>query len=288
MSELRTYPFRYTVNKLQQINTTTIRERLGRGPQELFQPHRTDFFHIYLITDGKGSHMVDFDHIAVEPNHILFISQGQVHAFDPNGSYDGKALIFTADFFCRTESDKIFLESTSLFNNFFCQSYFRIGKSFDKLCLNFTEIFDELRNTLDDGQSEILHNLLYRILLLSQQEIEQQMGIRKKITASDLLAINFKQEVYKSFKIHKNTGYYADLLNVSVRRLQMATSMTFNKTPKQLIHDRILLEAKRVLAYDVLSVKEVASELGFEETTNFVKFFKHKSGLTPKNFKSSL
>jgi len=111
-SKLQTYPFLYTVNKLQQINTTTISERLGRKPHKLYQPHRTQFFQIYLFTEGHGQHIVDFEPLEIVPNHMLFISQGQVHAFDPKESYDGKALVFTEDFFCRTDLDKRFLQST--------------------------------------------------------------------------------------------------------------------------------------------------------------------------------
>lgn len=278
----------FTVNKIQQINTTTIRERLSRKPHKLFQPHRTDFFIIYLFTEGNGTHIVDFEPIEVKTNHILFISKGQIHAFDANETYDGKTLIFTEDFFCRAAADRKYLQSSSLFNNVFHQSYFRINNNFTKLNALFGEIFEELKHTPDNKQSDILHNLLYRILLLSEREIDEQPGVKKKITSSDILAVTFKQEVDKNFKTQKKAFFYTHLLGVSIRRLQLATASTFSKTPKEIINDRILLEAKRMLAYDELSIKEIANSLGYDETTNFIKFFKLKSGFTPTEFKLKL
>lgn len=287
-SKLITYPFLFTVNKIQEINTTTIKERLSRKPHKLFQPHRTDFFQIYLFTDGVGIHTVDFEPIEVSPSHILFISKGQVHAFDPNETYDGKALIFTEEFFCRTDFDRKFLQSTLLFNNNFSQSYFKINNNFNKLNELFSEVLEELKYKSDNKKGDILHNLLYRLLLLSEREIDDQTGIKRKISTPDLLSFRFKQEVNIKFKNYKNMGFYTKLLNVSLRSLQLATSSTFNKTPKEIINDRILLEAKRMLAYDELSVKQIAYDLGFQETTNFNKFFKLKSGLTPTEFKRKL
>lgn len=284
-SHLQTYPFLFTVNKQQQINTTTILERLSRKPHKLSQPHRTQFFQIYLFTEGNGQHIVDFEPIDVEPRHILFISQGQVHAFDPTESYDGKALVFTEDFFCITDSDRSFLQSSLLFDNTFHQSYFKINDNFEILKRIFNDIHLELNRAPDRQQGEILHNLLYRILLLSEREIGEKAGIKKTHSNTEMLAIDFKHKVEENFRHEKNIAFYTDLLHISIRRLQLATSATFQKTPKEIIHDRVLLEAKRMLTYDKLLIKEVAHNLGFEEPTNFVKFFKLKVGLTPNQFK---
>lgn len=216
---------------------------------------------------------------------MLFISQGQVHAFDPRESYDGKALIFTEDFFCRTAADRKFLQSTLLFDNTFHQSYFKINSNFEKLNIIFHDIFEELKRKPDRNQGDILHNLLYRILLLAEREIDAQIGVKKKLSGTEILAVKFKNEVDKNFKKQKKTNFYTDLLHVGIRKLQLATAATFDKTPKEIIHERILLEAKRMLAYDELLIKEIANDLGFEESTNFIKFFKLKAGLTPAEFK---
>ena len=285
---MRTYPFIYTINHIQKINTTTIKERLSRKPHDLFSPHRTDFFMIYLFTEGEGKHIVDFEEIEVKPNHILFISKGQVHAFDPKESYDGRALIFTEDFFCRISHDCQFLQSTILFKNIFHQAFFDVKNNFDKLYDLFIEIFNELKNPVDHKQSEILHNLLYRILLLSEREIEFQEGFEKTQSLQHNIVLSFIQSVEENYKQQKKLVFYTDLLRVGIRSLQIATAKELNKTPKDIINDRVILEAKRKLTYENILIKEIAYDLGFEETTNFIKFFKLKTGLTPNEFKDSI
>jgi len=243
---------------------------------------------IYLFTEGSGRHLVDFEAVDVESRHILFISQGQVHAFDRNKTYDGKALIFTEHFFCRTNFDTKFLLSTPLFANDFSQSYFKINSCFDQLVKLFEEVFDELRHRPDTKQGMILHNLLWRILLLAEREVEGQAGVQKVLSDTEQLAIKFKKAVNEHFKTRKRISFYIDILHVGIRRLQLATAASFNKTPKQMVSDRLLLEAKRMLTYEDLSIKEISDHLGFDETTSFDKFFKSKLGIAPSEFKRNL
>jgi len=67
--------------------------------------------------------------------------------------------------------------------------------------------------------------------------------------------------------------------------LNQATSKVLDKSPKELIDDRILLEAKRLLVYGNKSIKEIAFQLGFEEPTNFIKYFRKHIDKTPMEFR---
>jgi AraC family transcriptional regulator, transcriptional activator of pobA len=67
--------------------------------------------------------------------------------------------------------------------------------------------------------------------------------------------------------------------------LNQATTKVLGKSPKEIIDNRILLEAKRLLAHTNENVKEIAYTLGFEEPTNFIKYFKKHSTFTPTEFR---
>lgn len=283
--KLKTYPFLFTINHDQEINTTTIRERLSRKPHQLFSPHRTDFFMIYLFTEGDGVHMVDFEPFIVKPGHSLFITRGQVHSFDPKENYDGYALIFTESFFCRTDMDKLYLQDSELFSNFKRQSYFKVNNSFEKLAHLFQEIYHELSQPVDSYQGEILHNLLMRILLLSERELGFHEGMSRSPSFNQVLVRQFKKEVDENFRNHKNISFYCTKLGTGIRRLQLATAAALDKTPKEILGDRVILEAKRMLSYQNVSIKEIAFDLGFDDATNFIKYFKLRTGLTPSAFK---
>ena len=76
-------------------------------------------------------------------------------------------------------------------------------------------------------------------------------------------------------------------MNVSEKRLTNATARTFGKSPKTIIDERVTLEAKRLLIHTNLSIKEVGYDLGFEEPTNFIKYFRKHNNKTPIEFRES-
>ncbi|PIF47518.1 AraC-like DNA-binding protein [Chryseobacterium sp. 52] len=283
-NNLENYPFLFTFNTKQLINTTTIRERLSRKPHDLFSPHRTNFHMIYLFTEGHGKHLIDFNEFEVNEKHILFISQGQVHAFDPKETYDGRALVFTNDFFLRTERDQEYFQNSLLFNTI-QQPYFDVTDHFEELKSIFIEVYNELNKPTDKYQGALLHNLLYRIFLLSERKFETQLDTRPTDLKAIQLVTRFKQLVEKNYKIQRHVKFYSEELAVSQRTLQLAASKVFGKTPKEWISDRTILEIKRMLVYDQFSVKEIAFLINYEDPTNLVKFFRDKTGMTTTEFK---
>ena len=95
----------------------------------------------------------------------------------------------------------------------------------------------------------------------------------------------FLSKKHKNYKNQKQVNYYAKLIIISEKRLNLATSKILGKSPKEIIDYRVMLEAKRLLAHTNESVKEIAFDLGFEEPTNFIKFFKKHSLITPIEFR---
>lgn len=97
----------------------------------------------------------------------------------------------------------------------------------------------------------------------------------------------FKDSVDKYFAGLKNVAAYSGKLHISEKRLGQATAKVLGKTPKQIIDDRVILEAKRLLVHGNQTVKEIGFQLGFEETTNFIKYFRKHTTKTPVEFRDS-
>lgn len=284
MKNLKRYPFLHTFNPVQKINATTIRERLSRTPHQLFQPHRTDFYMIFLFTEGHGSHSVDFNTISVIPGHILFIGKGQVHHFDKLETYDGVTIVFTEDFFCRTAIDKNFLNHSPLFQDPLKLPYFDVGKRHKELEALYHFIVDELKRPAHGHQADILHHYLYNIMLIAEGLYQPQ---QKQIVLSpqQKLISDFKWLCNQHLHEQWTVKQYADQLNVTPRALQLAFSQKEDVSPKSWLNERLCLEIKRLLSFDTLTINEIAFQLGFKEATNFVKFFKTHAGTTPSAFR---
>jgi AraC-like DNA-binding protein len=86
----------------------------------------------------------------------------------------------------------------------------------------------------------------------------------------------------------QSPAQYARLLHVTERALNEATRRALGQTAAQLIRDRLMLEAKRLLAHSQESITSVATQLAFEDPAYFSRCFKKHTGRTPLEFRQSL
>ena len=282
---MKKYPFLHTFNRVQRINATNVRERLSRKPHQLFQPHRMDFYMICLFTEGSGIHTVDFQPINVIPGHILCVAKGQAHSFDPKETYDGNTVVFTEDFFCKTEAHRTFLNRSPLFGDPFRLSYFEAQKYYNEFNTFYHLIIAELKKPTDQYQSDFLHNCLFNMLLLAERAYRPD-GVSLNPTRQELLIVNFKKLAEQNLHQQLGINWYADQLNISVRTLQNAFVQYEEETPKQWLTKRTILEIKRLLTFESKPINEISYQLGFNELSNFVKFFKTNTGVTPSQFRN--
>lgn len=251
----------------------------------LVLPHRAEFYNIIWNQNGTAHHFVDFNLVNLPTNSILFVPKDCVNTFDNSGEYDGKIILFTDEFFYKSQNDIQFLQSTILFNDPIETTIIKVHpkKSVFHIILEMME--REVKNPNDTAHYDLLRNLLHNFLLLADRERKKQ-GYKKFKPGVDLdFVMLFKNRLEKNFTTNKSVKKYAADLGITEKRLNNATSMILGKNPKQLIDDRVLLEAKRVLAYGPNSIKEISFDLGFQEPTNFIKYFKKHCDMTPSEFR---
>ncbi|MDR2915138.1 MAG: helix-turn-helix transcriptional regulator [Tannerella sp.] len=249
-------------------------------PKLLGQPHKATFYQIIWLTEGDATFRIDFREITIRSNEILIISAGQVCEFDITSEYYGKIILFTSSFFTVTELDSNFLHTCEILNPVSLNKTVPICP---QLAENLTVLLDkELKHPVDDFQTGIAQSYL-RVILL---ETERQ------VTASYSPVINnvgrkFYNAVEQHFREKRNTEFYVNLLGVNEKVLSKEVKTLTGNTPKIYIDSRIILEAKRLLSYSSLSIKEVGYKLGFDEPTNFNKYFRKHTGITPAQFRDS-
>jgi AraC family transcriptional activator of pobA len=97
-----------------------------------------------------------------------------------------------------------------------------------------------------------------------------------------------KDVVEKNFSHHRNPGFYAGLLHITPKALGKLVKKHFNKTLTDLIHERVLIEAKRELYLTEKAIKVIASELGFEDPLYFSRWFKKHTNISPEMYRETL
>ena len=253
---------------------------------DLIISHRTDFYQIIWFKTGSPIHIVDFNPIQIEPNSILFVDKNSVQCFDSTVPIDGEILLFTDNFFCQTEDDTQFLRGNMLFNDLYSISTIKINEKVAVFDSIFQFIKTELTYGVDNYQADILRNHLKNLLLISERARQNQSNLSINKGPDLDWVIKFRALLDKQFHKHKSVTKYTDQLHVTQKRLNAATLKIMAITPKQMIDARVILESKRLLVHTVNSVKEIGYTLGFEEPTNFVKFFKKHQGITPIEFRN--
>jgi AraC family transcriptional activator of pobA len=255
----------------------------------MVKAHRTGFYHILWIKKGSCTHVVDFSPISLPENSLLFLNKDTIQIFDSELNFEAKAILFTQNFFSITNAAVTFLKENILFNDQFAANAIQLtaenSPPFEALFLLMEE---EANKQKDAHQPKILRSLLYTFLQHAEREKRQRNFFEVKQSADRDYMVLFRDLLEVSFKNHKNVSFYASKLSLTEKRLNQAVSKILGKTVKQAIDERIMLEAKRLLAHTNENIKEVGFSLGFEEPTNFVKYFrKHNSG-TPMEFRAEL
>lgn len=250
-------------------------------PKLLGSPHKVSFYQLVWIAEGEAHFRIDFRDISMQQNELLVISPGQVCEFDTKSDYQGKIVLFTNSFFTITDVDASFLYTSQILslvnkNNVVSICPLLIGNL-------MTLLEEELKQPLDNFQPAISQSYL-RIILF---EAERKLNLSTPSTYMNSLGQDFYNAVETNFKENRQVRYYTDLLAVSEKTLSKELKLLTGETPKSYIEKRIILEAKRLLSYSSLSVKEIGFDLGFDEPSNFNKFFKSSVGLTPSEFRNS-
>lgn len=130
-------------------------------------------------------------------------------------------------------------------------------------------------------KAEILKKYL-EIILLEIYQYNQESSILQNINYQRF--IQFKKDFKEHFKKQKNVKFFAKKQLISTKTLNIATREIINQSAKQFITEYIILLAKRMLINTNYTTTEIAYELGFDELTNFTKFFKKKEHISPSMF----
>lgn len=262
-----------------------LQELYRHSKTQLTSAHRTGFYHIFWFRKGNFHHHVDFKPVKIKPNSILFLNKDTVQRFENKATLDGTGILFTDSFFCKSEDDRKFLRSSILFNDLFSVSQVELKPQSDLFTSLLELMKTELQNKKDAYQPDILQNLLHNFLLLAERERRQQNFTEVKKGLDLDYVLLFKDLLEQTFKTQKQVSSYAEQIRITEKRLNLATSKVLGKSPKEMIDDRVMLEAKRLLAHTNESAKEIGFSLGFEEPTNFIKYFRKHNNSTPVEFR---
>lgn len=283
--------FSKTVLPTIEFEILTLSSLLARQPQ-LTQPlnkaHRLGFYYILFVTKGTGVHHIDFQPYEFSEGSAIFVAKGQVHAFDIDSEYDGYLILFTESFLSKNLVHADVLAFYRLYN-YHLHAPIVTPKKIEANTFHtiVNEIYKEY-NYADNFAKEELLRLLLKLLLLNAERIKRTV-MRKEKNAERFIQFGLFQNLLEVhiFKT-RNAKEYAQMMAISYKHLNEICKAVTGSTAKEVIDNLLVLETKRQLAVSDVSIKELTYQLGFDEPTNFVKYFKRHTHQSPAQFRKSL
>lgn len=248
------------------------------GESIVLEHHRHDFFEILWATSSSNSlHYIDFQPQPIEADTMCLMAPGQAHAFSgplPSGCY----ISFSVDFF----SGIVEPELTILFNPFTNCCIQIPVESVPGFKLLTELMFLEHRQNSD---FQILQTYLKAFLLnIARLHQKERFSFDKN---GQRMSVLFEL-IENYFKTERHVKFYASALGVTPKRLNEILHEKLGVTLTRILHSRLILQAKREIAYGRKSLKEISFELGFSDQSYFSRFFKNQTGLMPMEFRKRI
>ncbi len=253
---------------------------------DISKSHIIKFFMILVITDGSGYHTVDFTDYKYDKGSVLLIRKDQLQRFFKSDGAKGFVIVFTEDFIISHLNERQASKSIQLFNEVLSNPKIDLKEH--------PEVFENLLNLIHQAQKEslltdefsqgisrsIMHIIITKLFRLKSMETNDDS---EKKHLSNFL--KFQQKVEENCFAERKVGYYANHLGITTKTLNNIVQSVVRKSAKTFIDDITIVKIKRLLLGTNMSIKEIAYSAGFDETSNFFRYFKKYTGSTPEAFR---
>ncbi|MDX2173840.1 MAG: AraC family transcriptional regulator [Bacteroidota bacterium] len=248
-------------------------------------PHRHSFYQLLFITQGGGTHVIDFEKHEVKKGMIYFLAPSQVHEWLFNSNVNGILINFNENFFSSFLANSHYLADFPFFTA--NGSHSSIDLSADKLLQQIEQTLLNIQSefkSCDDCKLDLIKVMLLQIFILVNRKIAYTQN--QFANKSNYLVLrNFEKLIEQNYTTMRMPKDYAKLLFVTPNHLNALCNQLTGKSAGDIIRNRVLLEAKRLLVNSNQNINEIAWQLSFEDNSYFSKFFKKYEGITPDEFR---
>jgi AraC family transcriptional activator of pobA len=259
-----------------------IRNLNNCPPSYLNDPGRKDFFEIVWLKNEDPLHALKLEDSNVKGDWIYLIPPYRVHQLNKAGK-NGELISFKREIL--EEGDKEFL--LDLFKIFNVQGEFSCLRMDAEAATDLSNVYKLLGEEYNKGSKNLpIVKTLLKALLLKLIQIKDLEFTDHDINQTRVY--EFLMLLESNFLTVRNTDFYAGKLGISSKRLNQILKDKLDKTGMQIIHDRIILEAKRLIIHSEQTIKEISFELGFSDRPYFSRFFKKQTGESPDSFQKQV
>ena len=270
------------VGNIEVLSLERMRRRSGLA--EFLRPQRLGFDMVIRIDRGAAVHTVDFTEHQLGPGDVLWVRAGQVHEWGAIADIDGPSVLFTPHVIDDRTNELVRAVGTSTPNHWSADDVegSPTSEAWALLIACGQQRIDSDRAPLRDA---VLAHALGA--LLTELALVRPADATVGPTATHEAYLWFRDEIDRRFSEWHQVTHYAARLGYSPRTLNRLARAHTGRSAKQLIDERVVLEAKRLLSHGDAPVAEIAEQLGFDDPSNFSAYFRGRTGLTPGAFRAA-
>jgi AraC-like DNA-binding protein len=246
------------------------------------EPRRVIKYTLFWCQSGSAEILIDENIFILKAGQTITITSGQFHQL-MMAEGELTALEFTLDFFSKSDRDIELIFHNGLFCHFGMNEMISIQHpSF------FTETLSRIEKEIEEKPYQYLISTHSLIELLLVEINRSKIANGDEIWKPDALFLKFLESVRNHFADNYPVSRFADLLGTTEAKLNEVSKLHTHKTAQNVIYSLVISEAKRLLLYEKLSVKEIAYQLGFNDPFYFSNFFKKHTSHSPKDYQKAV
>jgi AraC family transcriptional regulator, transcriptional activator of pobA len=247
-------------------------------------PHRHDYHELIWLRDGRGQHSIDGATVPVRPHTVTVIGRGQVHVFERGEDLHGAVVRFREEGLVEAGARRGTPEW--LLAGQGGRTVVVPPGEAPHLDALVAALGGELQRPPDQHSPELQRHLLSTILLWIERWYDASRTERRAADDPEVqLHRRFARLLEEDFTRHHDAAHYADALGVPAAALSRALAQVTGHATKDLVIERVMLEAARLLRFTDLSVGEVAQRAGFADPLYFSRAFKRRHGVSPQAYR---
>ena len=248
--------------------------------------HRHTYYEVFWI-NGTGGFFTDFREYLIADPTLIFVSPGQVHRWNQKPRLTGPMMCFTQEFYDGKEPPPSSLLDHPFWFPFETPPLLTIGED---RAAKFNSLWNEMEaEATPSKESEEIVRTLLRLLFYKAARIYRSLyeegGGQLSESEQNRIGRDFRLAVEKHFRTTTSVSEYAKYLHVTADHLGAMIRGQTGRTPGDIIRERLLLEAKRLLVYTSMNVSEIAYALNFEDPAYFSRFLRRLMAKAPGDFR---
>ncbi|MEH6473426.1 MAG: helix-turn-helix domain-containing protein [Halopseudomonas sp.] len=238
------------------------------------------------MIDGKIDVQLDEKSHILEGSWVITIPAGAVHGFHFSPDTKGVVLTIAEPILTDQSQQKAQLYIDALTQTPRTIRFDKEDVLLDQISQYLNIIKSEINNT-DTGQQLMLEWLVMMVLITLKRQCDHRELEAAEDSSSNHMLSTLRGLLEQHYQHQWKVQQYADAMNTSVSSLNRLCHETIGVTPKALILDRVLIEAKRKLIYTREALDLIAYDLGFKDPAYFSRFFKKMEGVSPSQYRNS-